>query len=250
MTNYYRTNELCAILDCLSGYKLFETFSDEVKNIIAKKIEISINNATYDESVIRKIPQIWEDDRYVELYSNIGYSVKSNLDPNSYVNKSLETQQDYLAKRICYYYIKKLLLHSIKNLNKTQNIPQIQNQNQKNNSKTQKQTKNNKVTINQTKPVINAKCLELIVMYIPSINPKSVAYLTNSQLNPICTKQHYDEIKLREQQKINKKYTEMYPCPRCHARKATYYAAQNRGLDEDNTLHITCAECNHSWKRN
>ena len=43
-------------------------------------------------------------------------------------------------------------------------------------------------------------------------------------------------------------FTEMFTCPKCGARKCSYYEMQTRSSDEAMTSFITCSACNHKWK--
>jgi DNA-directed RNA polymerase subunit M/transcription elongation factor TFIIS len=209
LDRYYRDQELDAIRRCLMTYPLFTKLPQNFQNQLVSELEKGCNNYTFDKAVIRNLPQIWESSQYVELYSNIGYNLKINIDITSSINKN----DSYFVERLCNHLLKEYI--SVCGSFWDPDIPW-----------------NN------------------ILSYIESVNPKTAAYLDNNIMNPKSSKKYLDEIKLREQQKIEKKYTEQYQCSRCKARKSTYVAVQARGLDEDLTLVITCAVCSHTWKKN
>lgn len=56
----------------------------------------------------------------------------------------------------------------------------------------------------------------------------------------------YDENTFEDKQDLI--YTEMFMCPKCGARKCSYYEMQTRSSDEAMTSFITCSACNHKWK--
>ena len=56
----------------------------------------------------------------------------------------------------------------------------------------------------------------------------------------------YDENTVDDKQDVI--YTEMFMCPKCGARKCSYYELQTRSSDEAMTSFITCVSCNHKWK--
>lgn len=204
-----RDEETRCIREVFSNYPRFGLLSEYYQRELCRLLEIGVNNCAFDKATMRKIPQVWNDSRYVELYSNIGFNLKINLDITSSVNARLpESYQSYLANMII-----------------------------------------NWTLIDLIEGVFGPTCASLIGAYIPYVSPRSCAYLEGDMMNPYPSKKYLDEIHLREQQKVATKFTEMYPCPRCGVRRATYFAFQGRGLDEDNTLHITCDACSFSWKK-
>lgn len=56
----------------------------------------------------------------------------------------------------------------------------------------------------------------------------------------------YDENTVNDNQDVI--YTEMFTCPKCGAKKCSYYELQTRSSDEAMTSFITCSACNHKWK--
>ena len=203
-----RDEEVKRIREVFSNYPRFGLLSEYYQGELCRLLEIGVNNCAFDKATMRKIPQVWNDSRYVELYSNIGFNLKINLDITSSINSRLpELYQSYLADLL----INWTLVDWLKGRFGLMGV--------------------------------------LIGNYIPHVVPRECAYMEGDMMNPYPSKKYLDEIHLREQQKINTKFTEMYPCPRCGVRRATYFAFQGRGLDEDNTLHITCDACSFSWKK-
>jgi transcription elongation factor S-II len=43
--------------------------------------------------------------------------------------------------------------------------------------------------------------------------------------------------------------TDMYICPKCRSRKATFYTLQIRSADEPETVFVTCLDCKHNFRR-
>ena len=72
--------------------KLVEMFQKnlDLTEIEAKDLEIGIFNSCIDYANSLKIPASWSCDLFAETYINIGISIYSNLDENSYIkNKGL-----------------------------------------------------------------------------------------------------------------------------------------------------------------
>jgi DNA-directed RNA polymerase subunit M/transcription elongation factor TFIIS len=66
---------------------------------VAETIEISCNNACIDKAREKNVPPFWEDESFVELYSNIVYLVSVNLDSTSHVNRS-QPDSNSLIQRV------------------------------------------------------------------------------------------------------------------------------------------------------
>jgi transcription elongation factor S-II len=73
------------------------------------------------------------------------------------------------------------------------------------------------------------------------------------------TKRREDEARrLREAQELEEAKraetsaaaTDMFPCPKCAARAATFYEKQIRSADEPATTFLTCTKCKHQWTLN
>lgn len=211
---YIRDEEKRAIRDCFDGHDEFLELPTHIQNTIINELEKSCNNATYDRAVLRKLPQIWDDPRYVEIYSNIGYNLKVNLDPNSSINVSQPDAVRYYVINSIIWHYKKIFLRKLG----TRKYPSI--------------------------PWDN------ILSHIHSTDPSMIAYKDGHEINPSRSQKYIDEINLREQQKIDKKFTTQFRCPQCGVSRATFKSVQSRGLDEDNTLYILCDNCGHRWTKN
>ena len=81
------------------------------------------------------------------------------------------------------------------------------------------------------------------------INASNVGSMTSRELRPLSSKYIYDEIELRKQQTIVKKYSSQYRCPKCGERKTTEVEKQIRCSDEGSTVFITCEmpNCGNTW---
>jgi DNA-directed RNA polymerase subunit M/transcription elongation factor TFIIS len=83
-----------------------------------------------------------------------------------------------------------------------------------------------------------------------SIDVYSIGKMKSRELRPSKTREIYDDIEKRKQQKVVKKYSTQHECFKCHGRKTTEVELQLRSLDEGSTLIITCEmdNCNNVWK--
>lgn len=82
------------------------------------------------------------------------------------------------------------------------------------------------------------------------IKPIEVAKLTSEELFPEGSREEREIIELRKKQKVEKKYTERYTCPRCKSKKAEYSeSGATRALDEATTLALRCLICDHTWQK-
>ena len=212
LDEYYRDTERVAIRGCLENYELFETLPSRWQTELVMMLERGCNNATFDKALERNIPKIWDEPKYVEQYSNIGYHLKINLDPTSSVNiEKPEIEGTFLANMI---YNHMLFMISTDGCDDKQ-----------------------------------VAAMRLVFdMYIPSFDPLEVAFMSGRELNPYLSQDNWLEIQEREKQKIDQKFTKMYPCGQCGTRRATFKKIQTCALDEDNTLFIECDECGHCWR--
>jgi len=81
------------------------------------------------------------------------------------------------------------------------------------------------------------------------INATNIGNMTPRELRPLSSKHIHDEIELRKQQTIVKKYSSQYRCPKCGERKTTEVEKQIRCSDEGSTVFITCEmpKCGNTW---
>jgi DNA-directed RNA polymerase subunit M/transcription elongation factor TFIIS len=82
------------------------------------------------------------------------------------------------------------------------------------------------------------------------INIKNIGKMKSRELRPDITKEIYDDIEKRKQQKVFKKYSNQHKCFKCGGRKTTEVELQLRSLDEGSTLIVTCEmdNCSNVWK--
>src|ERR1700744_1733727 len=84
----YRINTISLITEALMNFNLIASLPKERINSTAKIIERSIQKAAIDKCNGRNIAAYWENDGFLEIYSNIIYQVVMNLDINSSVLRS------------------------------------------------------------------------------------------------------------------------------------------------------------------
>jgi DNA-directed RNA polymerase subunit M/transcription elongation factor TFIIS len=95
-----QTREKVALI--LKEYQPWLQVPESLLEYAASVIESSCNNANVDRAREKNIPTYWEEEAFMEQYSNIIYAVLINLDPNSSVNKehAPHNQQDLLIHRV------------------------------------------------------------------------------------------------------------------------------------------------------
>jgi DNA-directed RNA polymerase subunit M/transcription elongation factor TFIIS len=83
-----------------------------------------------------------------------------------------------------------------------------------------------------------------------TINPSSVGSMSPHQMSPHSEDQYLIDMKNRRLEiKIdNQRYTTMHKCPKCYAKKATFYEKQTRSADEGKSVFYECLECSFEWK--
>lgn len=81
------------------------------------------------------------------------------------------------------------------------------------------------------------------------INPKDLGKMSPSELNPHINKDIIEQLKIRGEQVVKIKYSTMYKCDKCGAKKAKEREIQTRSLDEGKTLFIECVQCGHTWRK-
>lgn len=81
------------------------------------------------------------------------------------------------------------------------------------------------------------------------IEAKNIGSMSFREMRPLKSKLIYDEIELRRQQVIVKKYSTQYKCLKCGGRKTTEIEKQLRCSDEGSTVIITCEmeNCTNVW---
>lgn len=82
-----------------------------------------------------------------------------------------------------------------------------------------------------------------------ALTPESLGAASSVDLNPLINQVYLEEISLREQQKIEMKFSKMYRCGRCKKSKTRIREIQSASLDEGSTLFITCIACGNRWRQ-
>lgn len=90
MGNVFRQREYMAIFEIIDDYAKNQTDSEmkltyEEKKTLARRIERSCHNSAINIAEEKSISQYWENEDFVDIYSNVGYQVKINLSPKSHV---------------------------------------------------------------------------------------------------------------------------------------------------------------------
>ena len=78
----------------------------------------------------------------------------------------------------------------------------------------------------------------------------SIGNASSNELRPSVSSKILEDIEMRKEQKVIKKYSTQHECYKCGGRKTTEVEIQTRALDEGSTLVITCEleECGNTWK--
>lgn len=207
-----RSNEKDSIKNCLLSYNLFENMEDEHIDMTVRKIERSIVNASIDMATHKNIPKYWDDVSFVDLYSNISYNIKINIDPESSV--LCDKSDDIKFHQIEQIYNSSLLEALI------------------------------------TKKYITNDISNILKDYIPTIDLNKIGYMNSFDLNPKINEPYFIEKRKREQEKLASKFSTMYKCDRCGEKKTDIQEVQRRSSDEGSTLQITCLVCGAAWYKN
>jgi len=201
------------VLTCLREYSPFARLPVGDLQIVAACIERGIHNAAYDKACEKCIPLRWDNENFVAQYSSVGYDVKINLDINSSINAGREDEiRYYVAERVYNWvilrYTRALALHHNPD---------------------------------------SAPVWQAVEQYLATIGPDRLGYLSFDNLNPLINKPYIDQLKIREKQETQIKYSTMYSCKSCGNRKIITYLLQTRGLDEGSTQFFRCLTCQKIW---
>jgi DNA-directed RNA polymerase subunit M/transcription elongation factor TFIIS len=82
------------------------------------------------------------------------------------------------------------------------------------------------------------------------IDIDNIGYLSEKEICPISQEKEKNIIDLRLRQKIDKKTSNLYKCPKCHKRECEYTVRQFRSSDESPTIVCKCTICGHKFKIN
>lgn len=225
-----RRKERKSILLCCMNYGIFNKFDKKEKIQIVNDIERSILNASVDKATERNIKTFWESEPFIEQYSVIGNMIKTNIDPKSSVNMNKDNKTKYfLIRNICNY----LLINELKRTKNRINII----------------LKNTKKIINnpKIKVFMDDFLVNKILEDVPKIDISKLGYMSSIELNPNINKLYILELKDRSNESYDEKYSTMYTCPQCSAKKSHAKEIQACSLDEGGTLFITCKQCSYTW---
>jgi len=176
-------------------------------------MEIGILNHAVDMARMQNIPVYWDINDFVNIYSNIGYHIKINLDPDSSINIGQVDKIKYYLITLLYNYT---LLNSLEKLSFWKNLPDV----------------------------IKNK----IKSEFPIIDPMILGKQNFQVLNPYLNQHILEEIKLKSEQVMHVKFSRMYKCNKCGESKTHMRELQTRSGDEGGTLFISCIVCGSTWR--
>ena len=79
------------------------------------------------------------------------------------------------------------------------------------------------------------------------ININTIASLSSDNLCPDKSINIKNNLKLRNEQKLNYKTSTLYKCKNCGKKEVKIQEYQGRSLDEGSNLSLTCNFCNYNW---
>lgn len=219
MSTDIRKCQVLSVQECMENFPPFTTLPKNYQNSLVRRLERGCHNANIQKAHKNHTPNYWDNPQFIEQYETICYRMKSNLDPKSSVNMACGEDGTYLASAV---YHTALLTYLV--------------------DRFAEGTK--KTYLDLLPPIIMYKIFD----HIEQIQPANVGELSSIELNPSISKKYIEEITLRENQSIKKKYTEVYPCPAHGHRMANYREVQTRSGDEGSTLFLTCLMCGDRWR--
>lgn len=80
------------------------------------------------------------------------------------------------------------------------------------------------------------------------LSPEDIGSKEDTELCQEAIVSQINEINTRTNQKIQAKYSTMYKCPLCHARRCTYQEKQIRSSDESADIFCQCLVCGNRFK--
>jgi transcription elongation factor S-II len=93
----------------------------------------------------------------------------------------------------------------------------------------------------------------LTMLQNKEVSPKTLAFMTHQEMNPIQWKSMIEQKMKRDAGKYSSNIeamTEMFTCKKCKSKRCTYYELQTRSADEPSTIFISCLDCGKHWKQN
>jgi DNA-directed RNA polymerase subunit M/transcription elongation factor TFIIS len=198
--------------ECMMNYTPFTQLDKKTRDFIILKLERGCYNANIERANQNHIPTYWDNPVFVEQYETICYNAKVNLDPESNINRSLDsTMKNYLVIRVYNSAIVDLL---------------------------------SKIWFKKNYSISS---LKVLVSRMPYIRPESVGCMSSIDMNPAISRKIIEDIALRGKQTINAKYTTMYKCPKYGHAQATIRSQQTRAGDEGVTHFLRCLICGDRW---
>jgi DNA-directed RNA polymerase subunit M/transcription elongation factor TFIIS len=76
---------------------------------------------------------------------------------------------------------------------------------------------------------------------------QNIGFIDVAELVPEFYDKIIDVIRIRNSQVVTKKFSSLYKCPKCHAKRAEIEVVQMRSFDEPPNISAQCADCNHRW---
>jgi len=203
-----------SFMECILAFPLIAALPKKHQASIVRKLERGCYNTNIEKSHKNHTPNYWDNSRFVEQYQTICYNVKVNIDPASSVNrvfKDTSKAKNYLIKRIYANHVVDFLRDK------------------------------------WGKTPYPKRILEHIIRHMPRVKPEDVGKMNSIEMNPLISKKFLQDITTRGAQKINKKFTTMYPCPKHGHRQAEIRSQQTRSGDEGLTYFLNCLVCYDRW---
>lgn len=208
MEKEIRSAERVQLTLICKGCPKFDELPKNIQSGMIKLIESGILDATVDKANERNIQSYWEGLQFREQYGNISYPIKLNLDPNSSVNKN---KPDHIR----YYLINKICAY---------------------------------MRLLMFRKHFGLSDQAMVVMGKRLMNPELLGYQNSLNLNPYINEKYVTELRLRADENIQVKSSQLYKCAQCGNKKTLIKEKQTRAGDEGGTLFITCIVCGTRWK--
>lgn len=218
LSDEIRKVQVDSLRECMQNYPPFLTLPKKYQESLIRKLERGCHNANIKKAHKNHTPNYWDNQQFVEQYETICYKLKANLDPNSSVNEACDNGT-YLVSSV---YHTALLTYLVDRF-----------------AEGFKQT-----FLDLLPPHLVFDIFE----HIDQIQPIEAGELNSIEMNPSISKEYIEEIALRGNQTIKKKFTTVYPCPAHGHRMANYREVQTRSGDEGSTLFLTCLMCGDRWR--
>lgn len=84
-----------------------------------------------------------------------------------------------------------------------------------------------------------------------SFDLKHIARQSDIVIRPEKWKAHIQRSELirKQQSAVETASTDQFKCGKCGKKETTYYTRQTRGMDEPETVFITCVKCGNKWRQ-